>query len=123
MGDALRSQGKDATKLDIKINADSTAWATRCARKARTPPNSTSRSTPTRLHGRRVALARQGRHQTRHQDQRRLDCMGDALRSQGKDATKLDIKINADSTLTLDAPGWPSMKLKSCSSDETVVLV
>merc|ERR1712159_723104 len=39
------------------------------------------------------------------------DCMGDALRGQGKDPSKFIIDINADGSLTFKSDGWPDLKL------------
>merc|ERR1711977_298938 len=43
------------------------------------------------------------------------DCMGDALRGQGKDVTKFAIAKNADDTLTFRSDGWPDLKLSAAS--------
>ena len=42
------------------------------------------------------------------------DCMGDALRGQGKDPTKYFMDINADNTLTFHSDGYPDLKMKPC---------
>ena len=42
------------------------------------------------------------------------DCMGDALRGQGKDPTKYFFDINADNTLTFHSDGYPDLKMKPC---------
>merc|ERR1711959_721637 len=42
------------------------------------------------------------------------DCMGDALRGQGKDVTKFSMSINSDGSLTFHST-WPDLKLKKSS--------
>lgn len=44
------------------------------------------------------------------------DCMGDALRSQGKDASKYYLDVNDDGTLAFHSDGYPTLKMKPCSS-------
>merc|ERR1711970_686104 len=39
------------------------------------------------------------------------DCFGDALRGQGKDASKYTLDINSDGTLTFHSDGYPDMKM------------
>ena len=43
------------------------------------------------------------------------DCMGDALRGQGKDPTKYFFDINSDGSLTFHSDGYPDLKMTSCS--------
>merc|ERR1711879_279799 len=43
------------------------------------------------------------------------DCMGDAVREDGKDPTKYTIKINDDGTLTFNSDGYPALKMKAKS--------
>ena len=43
------------------------------------------------------------------------DCMGDSLRKQHKDPTKLSLSINPDGTLTFHSM-WPDLKLKPKSA-------
>ncbi len=45
-------------------------------------------------------------------------CVGDALRGQGTDPNQLKMTLNSDGTLGFSAPGWGSMKLPSCQSEE-----
>ena len=47
-----------------------------------------------------------------------MHCMGDALRGQGKDPSQLAFTLDSDGTLGVLGPGWGSMKLKSCQSEE-----
>merc|ERR1719181_1096277 len=42
------------------------------------------------------------------------DCMGDALRGQGKDVTKFSMSINSDGSLTFHST-WPDLKLTKAS--------
>jgi C1A family cysteine protease len=42
------------------------------------------------------------------------DCMGDALRGQGKDPTKYFMDINSDGSLTFHSDGYPDLKMTSC---------
>jgi dienelactone hydrolase len=42
------------------------------------------------------------------------DCMGDALRGQGKDPTKYFMDINSDGSLTFHSDGYPNLKMKTC---------
>merc|ERR1711881_719289 len=39
------------------------------------------------------------------------DCMGDALRGQGKDTSKYTLDINDDGSLTFHSDGYPDMKM------------
>jgi len=39
------------------------------------------------------------------------DCMGEALRGQGKDTSKYTLDINSDGTLTFHSDGYPDMKM------------
>merc|ERR1719198_1782656 len=45
------------------------------------------------------------------------DCMGDSLRKQHKDPTKLSLRINDDGTLTFHSM-WPDLKLKPKKVDD-----
>merc|ERR1712093_436751 len=45
------------------------------------------------------------------------DCMGDALRKQGKDTSKFLLVLNSDGTMTFKSDGWPNLKMKSCGSE------
>ena len=47
------------------------------------------------------------------------DCMGDAIRGQGKDPSKYFLDVNSDGTLTFHSDGYPPLKMKSCSSMTT----
>ena len=42
------------------------------------------------------------------------DCMGDALRAQGKDPSKYFMDVNADGSLTFHSDGYPNLKMKKC---------
>merc|ERR1719331_2816334 len=42
------------------------------------------------------------------------DCMGDSLRNQHKDPSKVKLSINSDGSLTFHSP-WPNLKLKKKS--------
>ena len=42
------------------------------------------------------------------------DCMGDSLRSQGKDPTKYFFDINSDNSLTFHSDGYPDLKMTAC---------
>ncbi len=44
-------------------------------------------------------------------------CIGDVLRGQVKDPSQLKLTLYSDGTLGFSAPGWGSMKLKSCQSE------
>ena len=46
------------------------------------------------------------------------DCMGDALRAQGKDPTKYFFDINSDGSLTFHSDGYPDLKMTSCDGLE-----
>jgi hypothetical protein len=48
------------------------------------------------------------------------DCVGDALRGQGKDPSKYYLDINGDGTLTFHSDGYPGLKMKSCSSSDAL---
>merc|ERR1712188_352116 len=39
------------------------------------------------------------------------DCLGDGVRSDGKDASKYNLNINDDGTLTFNSDGYPALKL------------
>merc|ERR1719158_1923810 len=49
--------------------------------------------------------------------QNKGDCMGDALRGQGKDVSKFSMSINSDGSLTFHSDGYPPMKLKKKSEE------
>merc|ERR1712139_580603 len=40
------------------------------------------------------------------------DCLGDGVRSDGKDASKYNLNINVDGTLTFNSDGYPALKMK-----------
>merc|ERR1711881_567170 len=44
------------------------------------------------------------------------DCLGDALREQGKDTSKYNLDINDDGSLTFHADGYPDMKMNKQSA-------
>merc|ERR1711981_931319 len=43
------------------------------------------------------------------------DCLGDGVRSDGKDASKYNLNINDDGTLTFNSDGYPALKMKKKS--------
>ncbi len=54
----------------------------------------------------------------RRRRQRRRTSIVDALRGQGTEPSQLKLTLNSDGTLGFSAPGWDSMKLKSCQIEE-----
>merc|ERR1711881_698911 len=47
------------------------------------------------------------------------DCMGDALRKQGKDVSKFTITVNSDGSMTFHST-WPDLKLKQCDAEDVL---
>merc|ERR1712000_527064 len=50
------------------------------------------------------------------------DCIGDGIRSDGKDPTKYTIVKNDDGTLTFTSDGYPNLKMEKQSSDILVMI-
>jgi len=48
------------------------------------------------------------------------DCLGDGIRTDGKDPSKYTIAKNSDGTLTFNSDGYPALKMKSKSMDVLV---
>jgi hypothetical protein len=51
-----------------------------------------------------------------------VDCLGDALRGQGKDPSQLKLDLDVGGTIGLSAPGRGSMKLKGYQDEEQAVV-
>merc|ERR1711998_54939 len=49
------------------------------------------------------------------------DCLGDGVRSDGKDASKYNLNINDDGTLTFNSGGYPALKLTKKALKTTAV--
>merc|ERR1719171_2727507 len=49
------------------------------------------------------------------------DCLGDGVRSDGKDASKYNLNINDDGTLTFNSDGYPALKMTKKALKATAV--
>ena len=131
MGDALRGQGEDPSQLMLTLDSDGTlgvlgpGWGSMKLKSCQSEEEQ-EQALDVKIAKKVIDCNAEAETFAASAGAASLTstmhCMGDALRGQGKDPRQLMLTLDSDGTLGVSFPGWGSMKLKSCQSEEEQAL-